>query len=823
MSLAENNITFSASKAAAAYVAEFQALSPRLKEALQNNNPDDALKQDSIHHVLQAAVERLRSFKNDLLAQALEDTLTKLSDPTSFGGLGIQEHDDVPVTVYNEVIHWTTAYLHSVESRQNGRNFMGTTHVHSARPTRPMTLAQKMFTQHALSGVPTDANSLTQGDVIRAGIDWVIASELSWSSMAKTHEELGSPGIWRNDRFWIAGDHVVHPTILDNPKIKVYVETAEKAKRDFKMTEYQGMNYTIMHTEFVRERAEPGMLIVGSDSHTCSAGAVGCLSIGLGAADVMTALALGETWWKVPDSVLIDLTGKPAFGISGKDVILHILKELKRNTVAAERIVEFAGDGVQHLSIDARFAICNMCTEFGAITGLFVPDAVTQNYVSRRKRKAYKSNSLYFQPDKDAVYAHRYTIDLAAVEPSIAVYPNPDDVVPVSVKAGMPLDGVFIGACTTTEEELVLGALTLKVGLNKGLPLAKGKRHYVPGSLPIVEKLKELGLLEVYEAAGFTRGPPGCSLCVGLSAEKASEGETWLSSQNRNFANRMGKGSFGHLSSAVVCAASAFTMTITDPAPFLAELDQAFLVKYKGFDGGELAALDYCEPTPFQDSIEAHEATDPPANTVEAQRPDVSRSAPSINSKVITLGDFIDTDALSPGFTLTSCTTDEEFGQHVLCHTYPEFRSKVKNGQKVVVGGTAFGVGSSRESAVSALKGAGVEAVIAKQFAFIYGRNQPSLGLLGIVMEDEAFYAAAQDGEDITIDLPERVITVAEKKFPFQLSEMEYRLTTNKGVAESYRKYGKAIWEKLMEAEPTKKQEPKPRAAEQMTDTRLQW
>ncbi len=101
---------------------------------------------------------------------------------------------------------------------------------------------------------------------------------------------------------------------------------------------------------------------------------------------------------------------------------------------------------------------------------------------------------------------------------------------------------MFIGACTTTEEELVLAALVLKVGLAKKLPLANGKRHYVPGSLPIVQRLQELGLLEIYEEAGFTRGPPGCSMCVGLSAEKALEGETWLSSQNRNFKNRMGKG-----------------------------------------------------------------------------------------------------------------------------------------------------------------------------------------------------------------------------------------------------------------------------------------
>jgi homoaconitase/3-isopropylmalate dehydratase large subunit len=120
--------------------------------------------------------------------------------------------------------------------------------------------------------------------------------------------------------------------------------------------------YTIMHTEFVRERAEPGMLVLGSDSHTCSAGAVSALAIGLGAGDVMAGLATGETWFKVPESIRINFTGEPAWYIRGKDVILSILKRLKRNTYAAERIVEFGGPGAKALSCDARFAISNMCT-----------------------------------------------------------------------------------------------------------------------------------------------------------------------------------------------------------------------------------------------------------------------------------------------------------------------------------------------------------------------------------------------------------------------------------------------------------------------------
>jgi homoaconitase/3-isopropylmalate dehydratase large subunit/3-isopropylmalate dehydratase small subunit len=779
-------------------------------------------KTNSISAVLSEASKQLRQISRPAEAEALDQVHEKVNESPSFGGLGLSENDTPTTDQYNEITFLCEAWLESVKSKEASRDYLD---INASRPkdAKPMTLAQKIFTQHALGSKDAE-HGLALGDVVRVGVDWIIASELSWAGMAKTYEELGSPGIWRNDRFWIAGDHVVHPSIADNPKIKAYVDASDKAKRDFLMTENQGMNYTIMHTEFVRERAEPGMLVIGSDSHTCSAGAVGCLSIGLGTADVMMTLSLGETWFKIPESILIELKGKPAFGMSGKDVILKILKQLKRNTVAAERIVEFAGEGVKYLSVDARFAICNMCTEFGAITGVFVPDEVTQDYIGKRRRKMNRSHSVYFQPDTDAEYFGKYTIDLSTVEPSVAIYPNPDDVVPVSEMAGTELDGVFIGACTTTEEELVLAALVLKVGLAKKLPLAKGKRRYVPGSLPIVQKLQDLGLLEIYEEAGFTRGPPGCSLCVGISAEKAEKGETWLTSQNRNFQNRMGVGSFGHLSSAMVCAASSFSMSITGLEEFLDGIDVEFFRHYKGEKSTDLGAVQYVEPKPFMDAaaeIENIPSTD--ASTIKDDTSMDETPQSTIKSKIVTLGDFIDTDALAPGPTLTTCKTDEEFGEHVLEYTHPDFRGKVKAGQQVVVAGMGMGVGSSRECAVSALKGAGVKAVIARSFAFIYSRNQPSLGLLGIVMEDEEFYQAAQEGEDITIDIGTRTIEVAGKTFPFRLSNMEYKLTVNNGIAKTYGRFGKAIWQNLMQKESSESTTSVMKDEAASVDSRLNW
>jgi homoaconitase/3-isopropylmalate dehydratase large subunit len=500
-----------------------------------NSPPEDA----TISSLFKGLSSSLRSASLESAAAIVDFILEKATDSIYHGGLGLDETATPTQAQYDELIFLVSAHLTSLNSRSKSRSYLSTLPTPAA-DTMPMTLAQKIFAQHALSPIPS--TGLPIHSVLRVGIDWIMASELSWAEMARTHTRLGNPGIWRNDRFYLAGDHIVHPDVMHIPRVQAMKETAEKAKTDFKMTEYQGMNYTIMHTEFVREKVEPGQIVIGSDSHTCSGGAVGALSIGFGAADVMMTLALGETWFKVPESVKIEFVGKPNVGVSGKDVILHILGELKRNTVASERIVEFMGEGSKHLSVDARFAICNMCTEFGAVTGTFVADEVTKAYIDKRRRKANKLNSVYFKPDAGAKYASEHVIDLSKVQNTIAVYPEPDHIVPVSEMAEKKLDGVFIGACTTTEEELVLAALVLKIGLAKKLPMAKGKRHYVPGSLPIVDRLGKLGLLEVYEQAGFTRGPPGCSYCVGLSAEKAEKGETWLSSQNRNFKNRMGAG-----------------------------------------------------------------------------------------------------------------------------------------------------------------------------------------------------------------------------------------------------------------------------------------
>lgn len=292
-------------------------------------------------------------------ADSLRDTVTHCALIPDFGGLGLSENQlDLQANQEREILFLLSAYLEALNYQDR----------HATPPPEPllsrppgrrgMTLAEKIFAAHDVRR----KGAVRAGEVIRVDVDWVIASELSWSGMEKTYNDLGRPGIFRNDRVWIAGDHVVDPRVRQSPKIKALVDASERARRVFKLTEYQGMNYTIMHTEFCRERAQPGMLVIGSDSHTCSAGSVSCLAVGLGVADVTMPLVTGETWFRVPETVEIRFINKPRPGLGGKDVILYILKELKRNTVAAERVVEYTGPGSRHLSCDARFAISNMTT-----------------------------------------------------------------------------------------------------------------------------------------------------------------------------------------------------------------------------------------------------------------------------------------------------------------------------------------------------------------------------------------------------------------------------------------------------------------------------
>ncbi|KAF7545594.1 hypothetical protein G7046_g9527 [Stylonectria norvegica] len=560
----------------------------------------------------------------------------------------------------------------------------------------------------------------------------------------KKYEALGKPGIFRNDRFWIAGDHVVEPSVMTHPRIKPLIDASERARKVFKLTEYQGMNYTIMHTKFCRERAQPGMLIIGSDSHTCSAGSVSSLAIGLGVADLTLPLVTGETWIEVPETVEIRFVNKPRPGLGGKNIILYILKELKRNTVAAERIVEYTAlvFGIYPCGTDlTRFRSL-------VVSCICVPDDMTVDFIS---------------------HAETHIIDRGKVELFVTRYPSPHDVVAVGDVAGTALDGCFIGACTTAREDLILAGLVLEAGLKKGLrPVDHGKRKLVPGSRPILHELEERVFAVIYRQAGFEIGVPGCTYCVGMSADTVGDGEVWLTSQNRNFENRMGPDSMdtARLQEVLGTGRSAYRQKphFIEPATEnTAGSDSAFTT------------------TKVKEEVEAS-----PANATNCTR--------IISGKVQTLGDFIDTDALAPAEALLGDTSAEEIGKYCLYHTHPDFRRRVREDSlNIVVPGKAFGVESSRENAVTALQCAGVQCAIARSFAFIYARNQPNLGLLGIVMKEEKFYQLAKDGADIEIHVSDRTLKVGGEAFSFSISQLEIQFWEQGSIRAVFAKWGKGL------------------------------
>ncbi|KAL1920930.1 uncharacterized protein VTP21DRAFT_11565 [Calcarisporiella thermophila] len=773
-----------------------------LYEPIHGSAPDIAGKgiANPIGTILSAALLLRYSLGLEAEAKAIEDAVRKVLDDTDFGGYGIRTKDlggeATTQAVGDKIVEVLDAILEGINAAERTGTLVKRPLLMTRPPgRRPMTLCEKIIT-HSAIGLPTPGH-VSPGDMVCVKVDWTLASELTWKGMEKTYDEMKRPGVYRNDRFWLAIDHTVDPRINDQPKPRELIAASESFAKEAKLLDFHRPNYSILHTEFYRERAQPGQMIIGADSHSCSAGGLGNFAVGLGAADVVMPLVTGETWFKVPETVEVKFVNAPPFGIGGKDVILYVLGELKRNTVAFERAVEYTGPGLRYLSCDARFAIANMTTEFGGIAGVVEPDEQTAAFIAKRKNPAHKNSALYFKADPDAQYAESHVIDLSKVDSLVAIYPSPDNVVHVDEVAGkMKLDGVFIGACTTAEEDLILAALVLEQGLKRGMvPSIHGKRKVTPGSVPIIAKLRRLNLLQIYEAAGFEIGAPGCSYCIAVAADKADEGEVWLSSQNRNFKNRMGKGAIGNLASAATVAASSFEMNVRNPRDLLDAIDRKRYEEMLEIWLDKAEPVVYSEPNPVLSNPADSSHGSEVANTVAAAAADEgSNYLPDVVSgKVQLFGDHIDTDAIIPAPFMPG-KDDEDLGTHCFEFFRPEFREKVKQGFDIVVAGVGFGSGSSREEAPRALRGIGCKAVIARSYAYIYGRNQPNMALLGITVTDDEFYKLAQEGSSVTINVPKRTVSVEGREFPFHLSHMEEQLIRGGGVTAMFKKYGNKLF-----------------------------
>src|SRR4051812_7220272 len=512
-----------------------------------------------------------------------------------------------------------------------------------AEPTRkPMTLTQKILAAHARN-LPRPW--VQAGDVLQVSVDWTIASELAWNGMERTYQMLGRPRLHDRDRFFLAVDHTVDPvTLATDKRAQKLVQLSRSFAKESGIRHFYDANQTILHTRFYRDLVRPGDVVLGADSHTSSHGGLGAIAIGLGGADIVVAMVLGSSWIQVPEAIAVECSGKLPFGLGGKDVILRTLGLLGRNRAGMGRSAESRGEGVRQLSTASRFGTANMTAEFGGLNGIFEADEVTAAWLAGRADaddpEATKPMRA-FRADPEAPYAQSFRIDLAALEPQVAVPFAPDNVKGVTQLSGTELQGLFVGACTTTEEELVLAALVLEAaGVSRA---ANDKQIVVPGDLAIQENLRRAGLWTAYERAGFRVDPPGCSMCLGVASRKAGRGEKWLSSQNRNFENRMGDGSLAHLASAATVAASAQQLRITDPRPLLARVDQD---RFRRILGARKPRR-----TPEVEAAEPHvhlAAAPAPTSAKQGRAADKQRAA-RIRSKVQRFGDNIDTDAIIPG------------------------------------------------------------------------------------------------------------------------------------------------------------------------------
>lgn len=651
-----------------------------------------------------------------------------------------------------------------------------------------MTLTQKILAHHAIG---LDRPWVQAGDILQIRVDWTIASELAWNGMDKTYAALGRPKIHDTRKFFLAVDHTVDPTTLArDPRAQRLADLSRRFATESGIKHFYDANETILHTKFYRDLVLPGDVVLGADSHTSSHGGLGAFSIGLGGADVTAAMVLGQSWIEVPEAIAVDYLGAPEFGIGGKDIILKTLGDLGRNTVAMERTVEYRGEHVRTWSTDVRFTIANMTAEFGGLNGIFEPDEVVADWIARRPADGERGG-VYFRADDDAPYAARYPIDLAKLAPMIAKPFAPDNCVTVDAEAGRELQGVFIGACTTTEEELVLGALVLEAALAAGVrpkAVAEGKRLVVPGDLSIQRNLREAGLWAIYEQAGFTVDPPGCSMCLGVASRKADKGEHWLSSQNRNFPNRMGEGSFAYLASGATVAASAMELKIADPRPLLAKVSREKFDTILGRGARRLPEITVSEPEIAL--AEKHAGGGAAAGAA---------AGGTVIGRVQRFGDNIDTDAIIPG-QFCHLTKTEELGEKCFHFVRPEFVARVREGRTIVVAEEGWGSGSSREQAVWALQGAGVRAVIAKSFAFIHKRNLVNEALPYLVVSDPAFYELATEDAEVSIDLARSTVTVGGKSFAARgTTPMIQALTREGGLVPAIQRHGQKVFTTLSE------------------------
>ena len=419
----------------------------------------------------------------------------------------------------------------------------------------PATFAQKVLAARA------GRAEVAVGEIVGTRVDLVVSDELSFPEVVEQFRELGASEVFDGERVCVIADH-------ENPARSIEAANRMLITREF--CDAQGIRHLVdvgeagvMHLVLAEHGlAAPGELILGYDSHMLTAGGVGSLSIGVGAADTAVALAFGETWLRVPETVRITIEGSPGAWIGPKDVALWLCQQLGQEACVYQ-VVEFDGPYVEQLDMDGRFTLANMAIEIGAKSAAVRPDEITRAYADARVNRAWEP----VWSDPGAELAEHHTFDVTALGPLVSLPDAPDRAVPLEEAGDEHVDQVFIGTCTN-------GRLS---DLREAAAVLRGRRAHprtrlivVPGSPIVFRAALAEGLIETFLEAGAVVGPAGCGPCAGLHMGVMSDGEVGMATSSRNFPGRMGsRSSRLYIAGPAVAAATAIAGRVASPADVL--------------------------------------------------------------------------------------------------------------------------------------------------------------------------------------------------------------------------------------------------------------
>ena len=414
-----------------------------------------------------------------------------------------------------------------------------------------MTMTQKILAAHA------GLDSVSAGQLIEADLDLVLGNDITSPVAIHEIEKMKVDGVFDKDKIALVMDHFVpNKDIKSAQHCKCVREFACKNE----ITNYFDVGKMGIEHALLPEQGltVAGDVIIGADSHTCTYGALGAFSTGVGSTDMAAGMATGKAWFKVPSAIKFNIVGKPAKWISGKDVILHIIGMIGVDG-ALYKSMEFVGEGIRYLTMDDRFTIANMAIEAGGKNGIFPVDELTREYMKEHSKRPFAE----YEADEDAVYDEEYTIDLSTLKSTVSFPHLPDNTRTIDEVGDVKIDQVVIGSCTNGR----MDDLRIAASILEGKKVADGLRVIViPATQKIYLQAMEEGLLKTFIEAGAIVSTPTCGPRLGGYMGVMAEGERCVSTTNRNFVGRMGHvDSEVYLASPAVAAASAITGKISGP------------------------------------------------------------------------------------------------------------------------------------------------------------------------------------------------------------------------------------------------------------------